>query len=58
LVNNARDILISKATISKKIAWSIMNGSIYKKASARFNSFWISQRTDIDWWKNNEDTIG
>ena len=53
LIYNAKEILISKADIYKKIAGSIMNGSIYKKVIARINSFWVSQRIDIDWWKNN-----
>ncbi len=51
LVDHAKEIYISKTAINKKIAWSILNGIIYRKVIAKINSFLISKRIDIDWWK-------
>jgi glycosyltransferase involved in cell wall biosynthesis len=53
LVDSANSVLTSHTNMYKKIARSVLNGSIYKKVQARIHSFLISRRVDIDWWKNS-----
>ena len=51
LVNKAKETLVSKTHSVQKYLSLALNGSLYSKVMAGLNSFKISQKIDINWWK-------